>query len=83
MLQWGSTGRQRAGAPPPRPLGARGTRGRDARAPRGYARGAPESGRLQQMQRRSAMWQKLKETKKPILLYGMGDGAEKILTELN
>ena len=29
------------------------------------------------------MWQKLKETKKPILLYGMGDGAEKILTELD
>ena len=28
------------------------------------------------------MWEKLKATKKPILLYGMGDGAEKILTEL-
>lgn len=28
------------------------------------------------------MWEKLKKTKKPILLYGMGDGAEKILAEL-
>lgn len=29
------------------------------------------------------MWEKLKATGKPILLYGMGDGAEKILAELN
>lgn len=28
------------------------------------------------------MWEKLKTSKKPILLYGMGDGAEKILEEL-
>lgn len=28
------------------------------------------------------MWEKLKKTKKPILLYGMGDGAEKIGKEL-
>ena len=30
-----------------------------------------------------AMWEMLKKTEKPILLYGMGDGAEKILAELN
>lgn len=29
------------------------------------------------------MWEKLKATGKPILLYGMGDGAERILAELN
>ena len=28
------------------------------------------------------MWEKLKATGKPILLYGMGDGAEKIAAEL-
>ena len=29
------------------------------------------------------MWEKLKATGKPILLYGMGDGAEKIAAELH
>ena len=28
------------------------------------------------------LWSKLKKTNKPILLYGMGDGAEKIITVL-
>lgn len=28
------------------------------------------------------MWEKLERTQKPILLYGMGDGAEKILAEM-
>ena len=26
------------------------------------------------------VWEKLSETKKPIVMYGMGDGAEKILS---
>ena len=31
---------------------------------------------------KSDMWLRLKETQKPILMYGMGNGADKILAEL-
>ena len=32
---------------------------------------------------RKSLWERLKETKKPIVLYGMGDGAQKIIDQLN
>jgi hypothetical protein len=32
---------------------------------------------------RSDLWQHLSESKKPVVLYGMGDGAEKIIDVLN
>ena len=32
---------------------------------------------------KKSLWDKLKETKKPIVLYGMGDGAQKIIDRLN
>lgn len=32
---------------------------------------------------KKSLWDRLKETKKPIVLYGMGDGAQKIIDKLN
>lgn len=32
---------------------------------------------------RKSLWQRLEETEKPIVLYGMGDGAQKIIDRLN
>lgn len=59
---------------------ARKARERSERVRACNARATPKSGFCREWGR--TMWEKLKATGKPILLYGMGDGAEKIAAEL-
>ena len=78
MVKWGEN--SGGGGGRARARRARKARERSERVRACNARAAPKSGFCREWGR--TMWEKLKATGKPILLYGMGDGAEKIAAEL-